>query len=114
MRVLEVIDCHVQQFNPSLIVTAAEPAGVCHTAQEYAKRHSIPLQVHFLNIKKYARGAHEHRSDYVIQASDLVLLIHDGKSQGTYNEVLRTIKFRKPFIYKSLEVSSDRALLCQI
>lgn len=111
--VIALIEKHASSLRAKLIVTAAEPAGVCKSAQKYAQSKSIPLQVHFLDKVKYARGVWEHRSDHVICASDLVLFIHDGKSKGTYNEVLRAIRFKKPFIYERLSLD-DGILMCEL
>lgn len=101
-RVTEIIHRHVVELNARMIVTAAEPAGVCQLAQKYARDHKVPLLVHFLQADKYARGMWEHRSDHVIADSDIVLLVHDGVSHGTHNEMQRTIKFEKPYIYERI------------
>lgn len=113
-RVLKVIKKHLQSLQAGLIVTAAEPSGVCSMAQRFAKAEKVPLQVHFLQMEKYARGMHEHRSDDVIKASDVVLLIHDGDSKGTYNELLRAIHFGKPFIYERLSKLTGKEFFCEI
>jgi hypothetical protein len=86
-----------------VIVTTQEPKGVCSLAQKYAKENAVMLELHFLNIKRYARGAFEHRSDDVIKRSDFILLIHDGESKGTSNELSRVKHFNKPFKYVILE-----------
>jgi hypothetical protein len=44
----------------------------------------------------------------VIKASDTVLLIHDGESYGTRNELERTKKFGKPFRYEVLEATDTK------
>ncbi|MDR1218260.1 MAG: hypothetical protein LBK73_01470 [Treponema sp.] len=90
-----------------MLVTTQEPKGVCALAQVYAKENAIPLELHFLNIKKYARGAFEHRSDEVIKSADFILLIHDGESQGTKNELERVKKFNKPYKYVKLDKSTE-------
>lgn len=107
-RVFELIDKHVKERRAQMIVTAAEPAGVCQIAQLYARKAKLPLLVHFLQAEKYARGQWERRSDHVIQSSDVVLLIHDGESRGTYNEMQRTQHFKKPYIYE--RIPADLAL----
>jgi hypothetical protein len=90
-----------------ILVTTQEPKGVCALTQIYAKENAIPLELHFLNIKKYARGAFEHRSDEVIKSSDFILLIHDGESQGTKNELARVKKFAKPYKYIKLDKTTE-------
>ena len=101
-RVMDIISRVVATRNAGLIVTAAEPEGVCTVAQEWCRKHHFPLQVHFLQQDKYARGKWEHRSDHVIANSDLVLLIHDGVSRGTHNEMLRTLHFHVPYVYERI------------
>jgi hypothetical protein len=101
-RVTALIGEYYNKLNPSVIVTTQEPAGVCHLAQNFAKRLSLGLELHFLN-PKYGKGAFEHRSDDVINSSDAILLIHDGKSKGTANELDRVKKFNKEFYYEIIE-----------
>jgi hypothetical protein len=90
------------EVNPGYdtIVTAYEPDGVCRQAQLCARRLSLVLELHFLNIAKRARGAFHWRSKACIEASDFVLLIHDGTSKGTANEYALTKKIGKPHQYE--------------
>lgn len=46
------------------------------------------------------------RSEKVIEAADIVLLIHDGESRGTHNETLQTIGANKPYIYERIAVEA--------
>ena len=109
-RAIEVIHKHVNGNDVGMLVTAQEPSGVCKIAQVYARRFSIPLQLHFLNEKR-ARGMWEARSDAVIANSDLVLFIHDGKSKGAQNELKRAEKFKKPYIYEVLTATTDEPIM---
>jgi hypothetical protein len=104
---IEIADFFMEHPDYDMLVTTQEPKGVCALAQIYAKENAIPLELHFLNIKKYARGAFEHRSDDVIKSSDFILLIHDGESQGTKNELARVKKFSKPYKYVKLDKTSE-------
>lgn len=113
LRARKIIERYVHEKGAEIIVTAAEPVGICALAQKYAREEKIALQTHFLRMDKYAKGAHEHRSDDVIKACDCVLFIHDGNSKGTYNEILRAIHFRKPFIYEHLEELKNEGLFCE-
>ena len=88
---------------PDEILTASEPDGVCKLAQQVAKEKAIPLTVYFLNFK-YLRGAFEHRSKEVIENADFVVLLHDGKSKGTMNELEQVKKMRKKWSYELIEV----------
>jgi len=87
------------------IVTTQEPKGVCECAQSVAKQNNMILELHFLNFR-YARGAFERRSKNVINASDYVLIIQDGISAGTRNELEYTKKSKKPYKYVVMPASS--------
>jgi hypothetical protein len=103
-RVKMLIYDELEKTGADTIVTTQEPLGVCTVAQQVAKEIPIVLELHFLNFK-YRTGAYEHRSDDVIKAADRVLLIHDGVSQGTKNELERVKHFGKPFRYEVLEAT---------
>ncbi len=96
--ILEEIGTH----NPTMIVTHAEPGGVCEVAKKVCKALAIPLKVHFLNFK-YLRGAFEHRSIDVIRDSDHSIFIHDGQSKGTMNELALAKKMKAPHTFYELE-----------
>ena len=87
------------------IVTTQEPRGVCEVAQAVAKANSLVLELHFLNFRD-GRGAFNQRSERVIKASDYVLLIHDGVSQGTRNELGYVRKSGKPYRYVTMQASN--------
>lgn len=101
-RVKAIIHDCIDAIGADTIVTTQEPLGVCTIAQRVAKERGMVLELHFLNFK-YRTGAFEHRSDEVIRAADFVLLIHDGESKGTANELGRTTHFGKPLRYEVLE-----------
>lgn len=88
------------------IVTTQEPLGVCTVAQNIAKTEHYILELHFLNFH-YRAGAFEHRSDAVIAASDRILLIHDGVSKGTANELKRVELAGKQYKYVTLRPEPD-------
>ena len=89
------------------IVTAQEPKGVCKIAQTYAKRNSIKLELHFLNNKKWGTGMYHARSNAILENSDLCILIHDGISQGTFNEWELCEKKNKKHIYEQMSPTKD-------
>lgn len=101
-RVRALIYDEIEKTGADVIVTAQEPMGVCTIAQQVAKEKSLTLELHFLNISKYSRGAFDHRSREVVNASDKIFLIHDGKSKGTSNELKLTEKMGKPYRYEMI------------
>ena len=84
------------------VVTCQEPGGVSEVAQRVAKQYGYPLQCHFLNMQ-YLRGAFEQRSKEIIVEADEFLVIHDGESKGTANELQLVKKSAKPYVYEILE-----------
>jgi hypothetical protein len=91
----------------TMIVTHAEPTGVCQVARKLAKEMALPLKLHFLNFK-YLRGAFEHRSKAVLNDCDRANFIHDGKSKGTTNELKLARKMNKPSTLHVLEKSEHK------
>lgn len=102
-RVAETILEAVDAMKPSAIVTAAEPHGVCEVARRVAAYLPVPLHLHFLDRAHRAAGAWHWRSTAVYRNADRVLLIHDGQSQGTSNELALAIKTKMPYTYVKLE-----------
>lgn len=85
-RVKIIILEMIKKHDIKKLVTHGEPAGVCEVARKIAKQYAIPLTQHYLNFQKL-RGAFEHRSKAVINDADVHLVIWDGKSKGTNNEM---------------------------
>ena len=103
-EVLEIIEREIKKHNPEVVITSGEPDGVCRLAQLYCKRNGITLKLYHLNCKKYARGAFHNRSKSIIEEADHIIIIHDGKSKGTRNELHLTEKLMKPFSYYLIEI----------
>ena len=87
-----------------MIVTCQEPQGVSEVAQRVSKKYGYPLELHFLNMR-YLRGAFEQRSKEIVKVCDEFLLVHDGESKGTANELIMVQKSGKPHQYETLEKS---------
>ena len=103
-RVRIILLEEIQKHKPSVIVTHAEPEGVCEIARSLSKEIGIPLKLHFLNFK-YLRGAFEHRSKEVLDDSDHSIFIHDGKSKGTKNEIGIARKMNLPITVHVLDLT---------
>ena len=109
-RVKTIIIEKIIELNPTKIITSQEPQGVCEVAQRVAKEYGFPLQLHFLNMK-YLRGAFEQRSKEIISEADYFIIIHDGVSAGTNNELTLVKKTGKPYHYEVLEATQyDRSV----
>ena len=101
-RVKIIILEEIEKHKPTVIVTHAEPEGVCEIAREVCREKAIPLKLHFLNFR-YLRGAFEHRSKEVFKDSDYCIFIHDGESKGCSNEFELCKKLGLPYKYYKLE-----------
>lgn len=101
-RVEILILNYIQKNNITKVITCQEPEGVSEVAQRVCKKYSYPLQVHFLNMQ-YLRGAFEQRSKEIIHEADEFIVIHDGESKGTANELKLVKKSGKPYTYEVLE-----------
>lgn len=104
-EVASLIMDEVQKTNADTLVTSQEPLGVCTVAQRMAKSEHLTLELHFLNFR-YGMGVYRMRSKAIIEASDKVLLIHDGKSKGTSNELELVQKLGKPYRYEVLAIDT--------
>ncbi len=99
-----------KKLNPTRVLTCQEPRGVSEVAQKVCKSYGYPLQLHFLNMQ-YLRGAFEQRSKEIVKDADYFIIIHDGVSRGTANEMKLVEKHKKPFEYIVLEESKhDRSV----
>ena len=103
-RVRILIMEEIERCNPEIIVTHAEPEGVCEVARDICKEKAIPLMLFFLNFQ-YLRGAFERRSKDVLRHSDHALFIHDGKSKGTHNEIILADKMNIPKTVHQIETT---------
>ena len=92
----------IEEHKPDVIVTHAEPEGVCEVARDICREKAIPLMLFFLNFQ-YLRGAFERRSKEVLRNSDYALFIHDGKSKGTSNEIALADKMKVPSTVHTIE-----------
>ena len=97
----EVAKCILEtvlKCNPEILVTAGQADGVCSVAREVARVLPIPLELHYLDLARNA-GKYHHRSVAVLTGADHVLIIHDGVSRGTKNEMALAKKMGIPMTY---------------
>ena len=101
-----ILDDEISQINPVAIITS-DADGVCKLAIDKAKQFAIPVEIHFLNEKRYAAGKYEHRSLEVLKSCNMVLFIHDGTSKGTLNEIELAKKLGIEYKYFKIDNSVD-------
>ena len=101
-RFYELIATEVAQHQPDYIVTSGESEGVSMLARRYARKEGIPLILHFL-ARRHGRGMHDQRSKSIAKDATHLIIIHDGQSTGTANELTITKKMDKPYTYHLIE-----------
>ena len=101
-RFYELIATEVAQHQPAYIVTSGESEGVSMLARRYARKEGIPLIIHFL-ARRHGRGMHDQRSKSIARDATHLIIIHDGQSTGTTNELAITRKMDKPYTYHLIE-----------
>lgn len=92
----EILDKH--DFDQ---VVSGGAKGVDSLAEEYSQNIGLLKPLVFLpDWKKHGRGAGFIRNKDIIDHSDIVIAIWDGKSKGTVNSINHAHKQNKPvFVY---------------
>jgi len=88
----------VTKHKPEYIVTSGETEGISMLARRYARKEGMPLKLHFLN-RTYGRGQYNQRSKGIAEEATHLIIIHDGQSTGTANELALVKKLKKPYTY---------------
>ena len=111
-RVKEIINIIYEKFKDSdlYFMTAGKTEGVCREVEKYAEKKAIPLILFYPDQEKFGRGKYYKRSEKMLLKSDYVVLIHDGFSKGTSNELELTKKMNIPFIYYKIEAEKENEI----
>ena len=75
--------------------------GVDSLAKAWAVANSVPVETHKADWARYGRGAGHRRNAEMVMAADYVLILWDGSSKGTKNDIDLCIKNLKN--YKLIE-----------
>ena len=78
-------------------IVSGGAAGVDRLAERYAAEHGLPMTVIRPDYKTYDRMAPLIRNSEIIEKSDFVLILWDGRSRGTLNVIMTCIRVKKPF-----------------
>lgn len=105
-RIYRLIAEEVQRHQPEYIVTSGESEGVSMLARRYARQEGMPLKLYFLN-RQHGRGQHNERSRSIVREATHLVIIHDGQSTGTANELAITKKFNKPYTYHLIQPDGE-------
>lgn len=90
-----------EKHQPDVIITHGEPEGACAFARRLAREQGLSLKLHHLQHWRLA-GQFHWRSTAVLEDSEYAIFLHDGKSQGTANELELAQKMGIPFTYYRL------------
>lgn len=84
------IDLYVSEKNLSaeeLVVIEGGANGVDALASHWAEKHGVSVELHKADWKRYGRGAGHRRNVDMVSAADFVLILWDGTSKGTKNDI---------------------------
>lgn len=98
----------VAKHKPQYIVTSGETEGISMLARRYARKEGMPLKLHFLNCV-YGRGQYNQRSRGIAEEATHLIIIHDGLSTGTANELALVKKLKKPYTYHLIQQASTES-----
>ena len=71
-------------------------SGMDSIAEQYADRHKISKYIVRPNYARYGRTAPLKRNEAMVDMSDEILIVWDGKSKGTLHTIKYAKKARKP------------------
>ena len=71
--------------------------GVDKISKEYAQENDLKIEEHLAEWEKFGKAAGHIRNEEMIKESDEVLLLWDGESHGTKNDIELCEKYKKPY-----------------
>lgn len=84
----EIEKCWNENLNSEpIILVEGEAKGVDSIAKEWAISKGFELEAHRPDWKRYGRGAGIIRNKEMVDTSDFVLILWDGKSKGTASDI---------------------------
>jgi len=78
------------------LIISGGAKGVDTLAENYADKHKISKLILRPQYNKYKKGAPLKRNEKMIELADRVLVIHDGKSNGSKYTIEHARKLNKP------------------
>ncbi|MFA7057369.1 MAG: DUF2493 domain-containing protein [Candidatus Cloacimonadales bacterium] len=61
--------------------------GADNCAEDYAKKHGLPITIFYPNWERYGRSGGIIRNKEIIASCDMCVVFWDGKSKGTANSL---------------------------
>jgi len=94
-KVYQILDGIHQTFYIEVIISGGAD-GVDSFAGEWASQHKIKLLVIDPQWHKFGKSAGARRNQEIVNASDKILILWDGKSRGTKITLNMARKAKKP------------------
>ncbi len=85
--------------------------GIDECAREFAEKKGIPLKEFLPEYSKYGKGAPLKRNLQIIQYSDMVVALWDGKSKGTKYVIDNCLKMGKEIMVYTVDEDSGDTVL---
>lgn len=79
------LNVNIEKYVPknTTRIVSGGAKGIDSLAEDYAKKHDIPLSIFRPEYNKYGRFAPLIRNKLIVAESDLIIAIWDGTSKGT-------------------------------
>ena len=93
------IDEFVSTLEKSEKITIIEGAakGVDFYAGEWAKKHNFELVLFPPDYEKYVKSACSVRNEEMVKLADFVLILWNGSSYGTFEDICLCEKYNRPY-----------------
>lgn len=88
--IFEQIDAFIRDYKldmGSLTIIEGGAKGVDSVAGKWAENHGVQKEVHKADWARYGRGAGLRRNADMVLSADMVLILWDGISKGTRNDI---------------------------
>ena len=99
----QINNCVSKHNFDEIVVIEGEARGIDTFARQWAERHGYKIEKYPADWSLYGRKAGFVRNEIMVKACDFCLIIWDGESHGTLNDIKLCKKLNKPYdlvIYK--------------
>lgn len=79
------------------VMIEGEAKGVDSIAKEYAQENEWEIESYPADWEKYGKSAGYIRNEIMVKAADEVLILWDGSSKGTKNDIDLCERYNKPY-----------------
>lgn len=90
-------DCIAENNFSNITILEGEARGVDLIAKEWALAHAIPVKEYPPDVQLYFRDACHKRNEDMTKDCDFALMLWNGKSYGTFDDIQLCEKYSKPY-----------------